>query len=129
LVELAKAKQQEKLLTDLIADLQEPLESKEFRLTIQRSDFKAYGNQVIAKLQEFANAQKDWTVIPHNYEGVRISSNSPTEDGWFLLRLSLHDPVIPLNIESNVNQGVVSIAARLLEFLQDFEALELSGLK
>jgi phosphomannomutase len=129
LVELAKAKQQGKLLTDLTADLQEPLESKEFRLTIQTEDFQAYGNQVIAKLQEFANAQKDWTVVPHNYEGVRISSDSPTEDGWFLLRLSLHDPVIPLNIESNVNQGVASIAARLLEFLQDFAALDLSGLK
>jgi phosphomannomutase len=128
LVELAKAKQQGKLLTDLIADLQEPLESKEFRLTIQTEDFKAYGNQVIAKLQEFASTQRDWTVVPHNYEGVRISANAPTEDGWLLLRLSLHDPVIPLNIESNVHQGVVRIAARLLEFLQDFVALDLSEL-
>lgn len=127
LVELAKAKQQGKFLTDLIIDLKEPMVSKEFRLKIQVEDFKAYGNQIIARLQEFANSQSDWTVVPNNYEGVRISCNSPLEVGWFLLRLSLHDPVIPLNIESNVSQGVERIATRLLEFLQDFEALDLAA--
>ena len=128
LVELAKTKQQGKQLTDLIADLKEPVESEEFRLKIKTEDFKAYGNEVIKKLKEFANSQDDWTVVPNNYEGVRISCNSDTEDGWFLLRLSLHDPVIPLNIESNVDRGVTSIASRLLEFLKDFEALDLSAL-
>ena len=105
------------------------MESEEFRLTIQEQDFKAYGNQVITKLEEFASTQEDWTVVPHNYEGVRISCNSPRENGWFLLRLSLHDPVIPLNIESNISQGVASIATRLLEFLRDFESLDLDALK
>jgi phosphomannomutase len=129
LAELAKAKLQGKRLTDLIADLQEPVESEEFRLTIKTDDFKAYGNEVIVKLQEFANSQADWEIVPNNYEGVRISCKTSTEDGWFLLRLSLHDPVIPLNIESNVAQGVAGMATRLLEFLQDFDALDLSALK
>ena len=129
LVELAKTKQQGKQITDAIADLQEPVESEEFRLKIAADDFKAYGNNVIAKLETFANSKSDWTVIPNNYEGVRISCNSSTEDGWFLLRLSLHDPVIPLNIESNVADGVASIAGRLLEFLRQFDALDLSALK
>ena len=129
LAELAKAKLQAKQLTDLIADLQEPLESEEFRLKIKTDDFKTYGNDVIKQLQEFANTQADWKIIPNNYEGVRISCKSPTEDGWFLLRLSLHDPVIPLNIESNVAQGVATIATRLLKFFQNFDALDLSALK
>lgn len=129
LVELAKAKLEKKLLTDLIRDLQEPLESEEFRLKINVDDFKDYGNRVINKLQEFASNQSDWQIVPNNYEGVRISCTSPTEEGWFLLRLSLHDPVIPLNIESNVNQGVDKIVTRLLEFFQDFESLDLSSLE
>ncbi|MEL6928058.1 MAG: phosphomannomutase/phosphoglucomutase [Cyanobacteria bacterium J06600_6] len=128
LVELAKTKQQDKQLTDLITDLKEPVESEEFRLKIQTDDFKTYGNQVIEQLEVFANAQDDWSVVPNNYEGVRISANLDTEDGWFLLRLSLHDPVIPLNIESNVDQGVVKIATRLLEFLNNFKDLDLSAL-
>ncbi len=128
LVELAKAKLEAKLLGDLIAELQEPVESEEFRLKIKTDDFKAYGNNVIDKLQEFASSQDDWEIVPLNYEGVRISCTSATEDGWFLLRLSLHDPVIPLNIESNTSQGVKHIATRLFKFFQDFKSLDLASL-
>ena len=126
LIELAKSKLEGKLITDLIANLQEPIESEEFRLKIGTDDFKSYGNDVIGKLKEFAVRQDGWQVIPNNYEGVRISCTSPTEDGWFLLRLSLHDPVIPLNIESNVAGGVGQIVPKLLEFFQTFELLDLS---
>lgn len=128
LSELAKANLENKLITDLIADLKEPKESQEFRLKINTSDFKEYGNKVIDRLQEFAVTQSDWKIVPNNYEGVRITCKSPQEDGWFLLRLSLHDPVIPLNIESNVAGGIKSITARLLKFFQDFNSLDLSPL-
>jgi phosphomannomutase len=129
LIELAKSKLAGKNLLDLIANFQEPAESEEFRLKISTPEFKDYGHQVIDQLQEFAATQAGWQIVPHNYEGVRISCHAPEEDGWFLLRLSLHDPVIPLNIESNVSGGVDKIATRLLEFFQSFEALDLSVFK
>ncbi len=129
LVELAKTKLQNKSLTDLISKLEEPLESEEFRLKINTDDFKTYGNEVIGKLKDFANTQDDWAIVPNNYEGIRISCNSSEEKGWFLLRLSLHDPVIPLNIESNVEAGVSKIVTRLLTFFRDFESLDLSSLQ
>ena len=128
LIELAKSKLEGKLVTDLITNLREPKESQEFRLKIETDDFKAYGNKVIEKLQEFSSNQTNWQVVPNNYEGVRISCKSPTEDGWFLLRLSLHDPVIPLNVESNVAGGISQIAAKLLDFFKPFEFLDLSPL-
>ena len=128
LSELAKAKLENKTITDLIYDLKEPQESQEFRLKIEVTDFKEYGNIVINKLEKFAATQTDWQVVPNNYEGLRIACQSPQEDGWFLLRLSLHDPVIPLNIESNVAGGIKSIATKLLTFFQDFDSLVLSPL-
>ncbi|KKJ00461.1 phosphomannomutase/phosphoglucomutase [Prochlorothrix hollandica] len=118
LVELSKSKVAGRSITDLIANLQEPVESQEFRLKIKAEDFKTYGTQVIAALQDFAGQQPDWEIVPKNYEGVRIACGSPGESGWFLLRLSLHDPVMPLNIESNVAGGVAAIAARLQPFFQ-----------
>ena len=129
LIELAKSKLQGKPLTDLISNLIEPVESEEFRLKINTDDFKSYGNGVIDRLKEFAQIQDDWEVVPNNYEGVRISCHSSQESGWFLLRLSLHDPVIPLNIESNVPGGVEQIATRLWQFFQKFELLDLLALK
>ncbi|MGK7931585.1 MAG: phosphomannomutase/phosphoglucomutase [Microcystaceae cyanobacterium] len=126
LIELASLRLKNQSLTDLIGNLKEPIESQEFRLKIQTPEFKEYGNQVIEQLEAFAKNQDDWLIVPNNYEGVRVSCQSPQEQGWFLLRLSLHDPVIPLNIESNVEGGVSHIAARLLDFFKGFNSLDLS---
>lgn len=128
LMELAKARLAGQHLSDRIATLQEPQESKEFRLKIQMPDFKAYGTEVMSQLEKFVAAQSDWAIVPKNYEGVRVACQSPAEDGWFLLRLSLHDPVLPLNIESNVPGGVAKIAQRLRGFLSPMSGLDVSAL-
>ncbi len=128
LIELAKSKLTGKSLTELIANLQEPMESEEFRIKIGVEDFKTLGDRVINDLQAFAVTQSDWKIVPNNYEGVRISCTSVDENGWFLLRLSLHDPVMPLNIESNVKDGVNKIAKRLLAFFQPIDSLDISAL-
>jgi phosphomannomutase len=128
LIELAKSQLTGQSLPDLIANLPEPIESNEFRIKILADDFKAYGSQVIEQLQTFAARQPDWQIVPNNYEGIRISCTSAAENGWCLLRLSLHDPVMPLNIESNVAGGVEQMRDRLLTFLQNMESLDVSGL-
>jgi phosphomannomutase len=127
LIELAKSKLADKSLTDLIANLQEPVESEELRVKITVEDFQAYGSRIIDRVQSFALSQPDWKIVPNNYEGVRVSCSSDLEDGWFLLRLSLHDPVIPVNIESNLQGGVEQIKQRLLSFLKTQESLDLAA--
>ena len=127
LTELAKSRLTGKLLTDLIANLQEPVESKEFRIGINSDDFQAVGNRVIAQMQGFALSQPDWNLVPDNYEGVRVACTADSEDGWFLLRLSLHDPVIPVNIESNRSGGVDRIKQRLRSVLATQAALDLAA--
>jgi len=129
LVELARAQLAGNTLGDRIATLQEPADSREFRLAITADDFTAYGSTVIAELQTFAAAEADWEVVPKNYEGVRIACRSAQEEGWFLLRLSLHDPVLPLNIESNVSAGVERIRQRLFTFFERFDHLDLTSLQ
>ncbi len=127
LIELAKSRLAGKRLTDLIANLQEPVESKELRIKINADDFQSVGDRVIAEMQAFAVSQPDWKIVPNNYEGVRVSCTSDSEDGWFLLRLSLHDPVIPVNIESNTAGGIDRIEARLLSFLKTQTDLDLAN--
>lgn len=127
LIELAKSKLVGKSLTDLIANLQEPIESEEFRIKMLVEDFKVLGEKVINDLQAFTSNQTDWQIVPNNYEGIRVSCTAVDENGWFLLRLSLHDPVMPLNIESNIQGGVTKIANRLLTFFQPIDGLDLSA--
>ncbi len=129
LVELAIARQSNKVITDLIADLKEPEESKEYRLKILKEDFKFHGNSVIQQLHDYVEAQAGWQVVPNNYEGLRVACTDSKTDGWFLLRLSLHDPVLPLNIESNAVGGVAQIKSSLLSFFTTVESLDISALK
>ena len=49
-------------------------------------------------------------------------------DGWFLLRLSLHDPLMPLNIESDSVGGVKVIAKQLYAFLKQYDKLDTSAM-
>ena len=129
LIKAAQLKEQGKKLDDLLIGLEEPVESKEFRMNILLDDFKPYGEGVIKALEEYASKCEDWIVAPDNYEGIRISFDAENGDGWFLLRMSLHEPLMPLNIESNVEGGVKIIAQKLYPALAEFDKLDSSKLK
>lgn len=128
LIELARGRQAGYTLPSLIAGLREPAESREFRMNIRLDDFKPYGQQVIASLTEYAGNQPGWTVAPNNHEGVRVNLDSAHGDGWFLLRMSLHDPLMPLNIESDTAGGVRAITAALYAYLQTFSELDTASM-
>ena len=129
LIELARGKKEGYTLESLIADLQEPAESKEFRMNILLDDFKAYGQQVIDELTAFVTKQPGWSLAPNNFEGVRVNLDEAHGNGWFLLRLSLHDPLLPLNIESNDVGGVKIIAKELAAFVANYDKLDSAKLQ
>lgn len=118
IIKMAQLKQQGKQLEDLTAQLQEPVESKEIRLKIKEKDFRAYGEKVIAQLQEYAEKAEGWEIADDNREGIRVYFGKDKGDGWFLLRLSVHDPIMPLNIESNTQGGTDLILSQLTPFLK-----------
>lgn len=124
LIELARGKKEGYTLASLIDSLEEPAESLEFRMNILVEDFKAYGQQVIDALTEYAATQPGWELAPSNFEGVRVNLNEDHGNGWFLLRLSLHDPLLPLNIESNSVGGAKIIARELSKFIAGYDKLD-----
>ncbi|MHB8963462.1 MAG: phosphohexomutase domain-containing protein [Saccharofermentanales bacterium] len=128
LIKIAKLAEEGRTVDALISDLAEPLESKEFRFNILEPDFKSYGEKVLTGLTRYAASNKDWVVAPDNYEGIRVSFGKGNGNGWFLLRMSLHDPLMPLNIESNDEGGVRVIARQLLGFLTGWDRLDISPL-
>jgi phosphomannomutase len=129
LIKMATLRKQGKTIDALLSQLKEPLEAKEFRLNIKDIEFKTYGNNVIEQLKEYSNNQEGFLPAKENYEGIRVSLSKELGGGWFLLRMSLHDPLMPLNIESNTLSGVKSIAKMLHEFLIQFKGLDLGGIE
>ena len=128
LIELARAKKEGYTLESLIAEQEEPEESIEFRMNILVDDFKSYGQKVIDELTAYAATQQGWALADSNYEGVRVNLDDAHGNGWFLLRLSLHDPLLPLNIESNSIGGTKQIATELAAFLSAYKNLDASSL-
>jgi phosphomannomutase len=116
-------------LTDLIKDLPDPVDSSELRLKVNAPDFIQAGCDIISEVGIMAGNKSNWDLLPENYEGVRVKCSGVGQDGWFLLRLSLHDPVLPLNIESNEPGGVQKIAEELFDFFSRFDNFDLSGFK
>jgi len=124
LIELARGKKEGYTLQSLIASLEEPEESEEFRMNILLDDFKPYGQQVIDELTAYAQSKEGWSLAPSNFEGVRVNLDESHGNGWFLLRLSLHDPLLPLNIESNEAGGAKKIAKELAGFIANYDKLD-----
>ncbi|KNA20140.1 hypothetical protein SOVF_055140 [Spinacia oleracea] len=120
-----------KVLTDLVEGLQEAAVTVELRLKIDQNhadlkggSFQDYGEAVLKHLENVVDSDLKLVKAPINYEGVRVSGFG----GWFLLRLSLHDPVLPLNIEAPSNDEAVKLALVVHEAVRGFSALDMSSL-
>ncbi len=121
IVEAARLRSEGKELQDLISALRQPAESTEIRFTVTAGDVQGYGSRVLEYVRDYASKADGWTVVEPNYEGVRVKCDGSGEQGWFLLRMSLHDPVMPLNIESDIVGGVSAIKDRIFAMLQPFD--------
>ena len=120
-IELARGKN----INELIENLELPAEEKEIRFDIKAENFKAYGEWVIKEFEEYISSKEGYVIANDNREGIRVS----TKNGWFLLRLSVHDPVMPMNFESRVEGGIKKEAEELIEFFSRFGELGIESLK
>ena len=118
IIKAAQLRQKGETLDSLLADLKEPVEAQDIRIRITDRDFKATGQRVIEALESYAAQQPGWHIAPDNREGIRVSFDKDGGDGWFLLRLSVHDPILPLNIESDSAGGAAVIKEKVMGFLK-----------
>ena len=128
LIKAAQLKKEGKKLDDLLIGLEEPIESEEFRFNINLEDFAPYGLSVIDSLQKEVPSLAGALIVPDNYEGIRITFNEQNGNGWFLLRMSLHDPLMVLNVESDEENGVKKICDAIYPFFKKQELLDISAL-
>ena len=131
IVQAMKMKKQGKTLGSVIANLKEPAEAAEIRMGITAEDFRSAGQAAIQRVIDAAEKKPGWEIAPDNREGIRIQFDDQGVHGagWFLLRLSVHDPVMPLNVESDTAGGVRTAAAELYEVLKDCAGIDTAPLK
>lgn len=127
LISLSQLAKEGKDLTSLISSLKKPAEEAEIRIGFSEKsqNFKAEGAKVIEELKAIAANTEGLEVEKVNYEGVRIYFKG----GLMLVRMSVHDPVMPINIESDKKGGVKDAAQTLLNLLSRYEFLNTENLQ
>ncbi|MDE6412267.1 MAG: phosphomannomutase/phosphoglucomutase [Clostridia bacterium] len=129
LISLARLAKEGKNLLDLIKDLPEPKEATEVRLKFETPDFKTLGKDIISDLTATAIEKPYLSLAPENCEGVRINFDKEHGNGWALVRMSLHEPILPINAESNDEGGVKKILKELYTHLKTYPFLNTENLK
>lgn len=126
---MALMRREGKEISELIEKLAEPAESIELRYRIvdEEGDMRSfgdYGSYVLEAFEDFAKRDERFHIVEPNYEGIRIAFDDNEVKGWLLLRKSLHDPVLPMNIESRDAGGTDIIKGRIEAFFSSFTRLK-----
>ncbi len=118
-------------LSDLIADLKVPVEEDEVRIrfNVHSENFKREGERILDEIRYFAKNDKRWSLAPDGYEGVRINFPEGEGGGWALIRMSVHDPVMPINFASMEKGGNKKMAKSLYYLLEKYPYLFTGTLK
>lgn len=124
-IALAKAKKEGRTLDSLIEKLCTEYVDREVRFPIHTDDFKTYGSNVLSEFRKRAN--QCGYELPNSHEGIRIRF-SDVCTGWILLRASLHDPVMVLNLEGRTQRDLELMEGIAISLLEGFEHLDISNL-
>lgn len=100
-------------------------EQLEIRITIHDSKIISSGRNVLTYFKGHINEIKS-SQLEHSFEGIRIKFKARWQEGWCILRQSVHDPVLVLNIESYVNNGAISILNALIPFFEKFQFIDIN---
>ncbi|MGN0525871.1 MAG: phosphomannomutase/phosphoglucomutase [Acutalibacteraceae bacterium] len=128
IIELAKLSKEGKTIGDILKTLKTPLEEKEVRVKINITDFKDYGNSVINDFKALGENTKGVTVAKVNFEGIRMNFDNLCGNGWCILRMSVHEPLLVFNAESTEKNGVEKILSFFKDFAVKYDKLDISNL-
>ncbi len=129
IIKAAQLRREGKKIGDCIASLKKPLEEKELRFNITEENFREIGEKLIEEIKLIAEEKPEMRLAPDNYEGVRVSFDDEKRKGWFLLRLSVHDPVMPFNAESEVQGGTTEICKAFYQLVKSVKGIDFTNLQ
>jgi len=124
LIKAVMMRKEGKNLTDLISDLKDPKFETGYRLNLLNKDFKPDGEMILDALKKEVEKTDCFSLETPNFEGVRVN----VDGGWFLLRLSLHEPLMPLDIQGNTETAMDKMKAFIKEFLSKFDCIDSSAM-
>ena len=124
IIELVKRKRAGENLQDIIKNLIDAKEQLCIRIPVNAKNEEV--EKMLVDLKNYADSNKLFSLDKDNIEGVRINFNSKRQNGWILLRKSIHDPVMVLYVESYTINGVHAILNLVQPFLKRYKFIDMS---
>lgn len=121
LIELIKCRDKGVEITEVLNEMKLPLEEKEIRLKIHGNNFQDTGNLVINEFSKYIEKIRDWSLVNPNYEGIRV--NLDNDNSWIMMRLSLHEPLLCINIETYTENLMKETLQKIFQFFENNEKL------
>ncbi len=121
IAKVAKMKNNGILMDEIMKDFVNAREEMEIRIPIFDPRVISCSRKVMISLKDYVKEIKSSELETNSIEGVRIKFNTRWQEGWCILRKSLHDPSLVLNIESYVTNGALSILNSLIPFFKKFQ--------
>ena len=122
LIQLVESREKGIEFTGVLNELPEPVEEIEIRIPIKDKDFRARGEKIVENFREYAGKKEGWSLEMPNYEGVRVNAG---QKSWFLIRLSLHEPLLCVNIETEKEGMGNEILEELKDYFKKYEKMEI----
>lgn len=120
---LPKLKENNQELSDLIANLKQPEETTEIRFKISGEDYRISGESVIAAMHDLVSETQGFSIDMDNEEGIRVNVSGKFGLGWFLLRMSLHEPLLVLQVENDEVGKNQLVLEKLSSFFSQYDFL------
>lgn len=113
-------------ISDIIKGFTEPNESYEIRLNMLTGtsfDSRDYATKrSCEELRKVVKKISSWCEESVNHEGLRIMINhNQLNEGWLMIRASLHEPILSLQLESEIKGGSKEILQLLLNGFDNLE--------
>ncbi len=127
IIQLVLLKSQNKTIHSLISNYKKPTNEINLRLKINADKFNNV-EQILSDLEILAKSSKNIDLDTENIEGTRIHFFAKHQNGWVLLRKSLHEPMLIVYAESYVTGGLKSILDFMKQFFKKYDFLDISSL-
>lgn len=121
LIELIKYREKGVDITSVLSEIKDPLSEKEIRIKIHGNNFQETGALSIEEFKKYVESQNEWEIVKPNYEGIRVNLD---DNSWLMMRLSLHEPLLCINIETYKENLMDETLHKLFEFFENNEKIK-----
>ena len=112
-------------LLGLISGMKEMPEDAEVRMSVKDGSLErttTVFDRALLEIEDMCAARDDWVLDTENLEGIRVRTGG---GGFFMLRKSLHDPLVSLQVEAHSKQEAMkTVTGPLLERFLSVDAID-----